>query len=89
MPENRRDEQLKLQITKEARMILAGALAGAICGALASLFYYRRKASRAPSSVAATKAAATRQEISWQRLGSLTWAVVGVVRQIIELAKEE
>jgi len=80
---------LKLEVSKEARLILAGALAGAMLGAFASLLYHRRKRSRAPSPAAVARITSSRRELSWQRLGSLTWAVVGVVRQIIELAKEE
>ena len=84
---------MKLEITKEARIILAGALAGALLGALGSLLYYKGKLARSPSSRGTSGAAASRQAISAHaacvRIGALTWAAVGVIRQVIELAKEE
>ncbi len=77
---------MNVQLSKQARMVLAGALAGALLGATAALVMQQVR--RSPDKAAGAVAVAPKP-ISWPRVGGLALAVVKILRDIIDLAKEE
>ena len=74
---------MKIQISKETRLALAGALVGGLVGAVGSLLFARMKASKG-SETGAKLAAAKEEVLSVQRIGALLWAGITLVREIIE-----
>lgn len=71
--------------TKDSsRVIVAGALAGALVGSFAALLYYRQKLAGRGST--GTQMGVQKQ-LSWQKLGSLGLAAAGIIRQMIALVQ--
>lgn len=77
---------MNIEINKQARMVLAGALAGALLGSLAALIFHQVR--RAPVKVEGAGMVAPKP-ISWPKVGVLSVAVIKVLRDIMDLAKEE
>jgi hypothetical protein len=76
---------VNIEINKQARVVLAGALAGALLGALAALIYHQARRSPALAERAGMVAP---KQISWPKVGGLALAVVRILREIMDLAKE-
>jgi hypothetical protein len=66
----------------EMRYIVGGAAIGAMAGAVAAWVYYRRSAPQRAPEIAAGAAGVP---LDRGRLMRLAWAVIGVVRQVLEL----
>ena len=66
----------------EMRYVVGGAAVGAMAGALMAWVYYRRSA---PQRAAEIAAGAIAVPLDRGRLMRLAWAVIGVVRQVLEL----
>jgi len=73
-----------LSTKDSSRVIIAGALAGALVGSFAALLYYRQ---RLAGRGGAGAQMGVQKQISWQKLGSLGLTTVGIIRQIIALAQ--
>lgn len=73
---------MKVQITKQARTALAWALIGGLVGAIGSIVYARVR-NRGPEA-GETLAAAKEEVLSVQRIGSLVWAVITLIREILD-----
>ena len=73
-------------MTTETRIALVGALLGGFGGAIGGLLYHRVQVSKGIP--AGEKLVAAKEEaLSLQRAGSLLWAGVTLVREIIEFGK--
>lgn len=77
---------MKIEVTKETRIAMAGALIGGFVGAVGGLLYHRARTSK--GALPGEKLVAAKEEaLSLQRVASLLWAGVTVVREIIEFGK--
>jgi len=68
---------------------VAGALVASLLGAVGALIYYRQKQARAASSGEVLPATAAQDKLPLGRLATLVFAVVRLIREIVDLAQGE
>jgi hypothetical protein len=78
---------LKLEIEREARLAIAGALIGGLLGAVGIIVYNRTQNSdEAPGQ---RLIEAKGEVLSLQRMGTLAWAIITLVREILDFGRGE
>jgi hypothetical protein len=78
---------LKLEIEKDARLAIAGALVGALLGAIGTLVYARAR--NTDESAGEHLAEVKTEVLSIQRVAALAWAAITLVREILDFGKGE
>lgn len=78
---------VKVEVTKQARGVLAGALIGTVLGALAAMLLSKRKRPQIQGGKE-TRAAAVEQELPLGQLAALVWHAFGLIREIADFGRD-